>query len=113
MVGEAARFPSPHNNLPGARSLMPSAHFPSSLQVQLSLWREGEHPPSPELATLSFSTSHPQAGLGSSWQERDGTAGEVESRIYARSYSRAKPSCPFLPGLQRSPPCANPIEECQ
>lgn len=104
MVGEAARFPSPHNNLPGARSLMPSAHFPSSLQVQLSLWREGEHPPSPELATLSFSTSHPQAGLGSSWQERDGTAGEVESRIYAGAIAEPSLLVPSFPDSRDHPP---------
>lgn len=66
MVGEAARVPPPHSNLPVAHSLMPSAHFPSPLQVQLSPQQEGKHPPSPKLATLSFSTSHPLAGLGSS-----------------------------------------------
>lgn len=104
MVEEAARFPPPPNNFPGAHNSMPSAHFPSLLQVQLSLQQEGEHPPLPQLATLSFSTSHPLAGLGSSWQERGGTASEGEGRTYARSCSRARLSLPFLPGLQRPPP---------
>lgn len=79
---------------------MPSANLPSPLQVQLSLWWEGGHPPSPQLTALSFSTSHPLASLGSSWQERDDTAGEGESRTYAKSYSRPRLSLPFLLGLQ-------------
>lgn len=82
---------------------MPSAHLPSPLQVQLSLWWEGGYPPSPQLTTLS-STSHPLASLGSSWQERDDTAGEGESRTYAKSYSRARLSLPFRLGLQRPIP---------
>lgn len=83
---------------------MPSAHLPSPLQAQLSLWWEGGHPPSPQLTILSFSISHPLARLGSSWQERDDTAGEGKSRTYAKSYSRARLSLPFFLGLQGSPP---------
>lgn len=85
MVGEAARFPPSHINLPGTYNLMPSAHIPLSFQVQLSLLREREHPPSPQLTSLSSSTSHPLASLNNSWQERDGTAGGGEGGTYARS----------------------------
>lgn len=106
---------------------MPSANLPSPLQVQLSLWWEGGHPPSPQLTALSFSTSHPLASLGSSWQERDDTAGEGESRTYAKSYSRPRLSLPFLLGLQgplpapaphAPPPChvhgrGFPVDSCQ
>lgn len=45
--GEAATFPFPNNNLPGAHDLMPSGHVPSPLQVQLSLPAGGRAPSFP------------------------------------------------------------------
>lgn len=54
----------------------------------------------PSCAVAYYLLHLPPSGRpGSSWQERDGPAGEGESRTSARSSSRARLCLPFLLGI--------------